>query len=60
MNFFTKQKQAHRELTVTRKAWWKEAAREFRTDMYTQLYLKWITNKNPLCSVLCNNLNSKE
>ena len=60
MNFFTKQKQAHRELMVTRETWWKETAREFRTDMYTQLYLKWITNKNLLCSVLGNNLNSKE
>ena len=24
--------------------------REFRMDMYTLLYLKWITNKNLLCS----------
>ena len=60
MNLFTKQKQAHRELMVTREAWWKETGREFRTDRYTQLYLKWITNKNLLCSILCNNLNRKE
>ena len=26
------------------------AQREFGMDMYTLLYLKWITNKDPLCS----------
>ena len=34
---------------VTRKEGWKEGiVREFGIDMYTLLYLKWITNK-----VLC-------
>ena len=38
---------------------------ELETDMYTQLYFKWITNKDllytprELCSMFCNNLNGK-
>ena len=42
MNLFTKQKQAHRELTVTRAARWKETGREFRTDRYTQVHTFYI------------------
>ena len=39
--------------------------REFGTDMYTSLNLKWITNKHltvqhsKLCSMLCGNLDRK-
>ena len=34
---------------VTRGEGWGEGiVREFGMDMYTLLYLKWITNKNPL------------
>ena len=36
---------------VTRGEGWQEGiVREFGIDMYTRLYLKWITNKDPLYS----------
>ena len=39
------------ELMVTRGGRWGERiVREFGIDMYTLLYLKWITNKDLLCS----------
>ena len=38
-------------LMVTRVEGWEEGTvREFGIDMYTLLYLKWITNKDPLYS----------
>jgi len=38
-------------LMVTRVEGWEEGTvREFGTDMYTLLYLKWITNKDLLYS----------
>ena len=46
MNFSTKQKQTHRLRT---NLWFKDGVkgvvRESEIDMYTLLYLKWITNK---------------
>ena len=54
MNLFTKQKQTHRLREGTYGYWgegWGEGiVREFGTDMYTLLYLKWITNKDLLYS----------
>ena len=48
MNLFTKQKQTHRlrqKFMVTRDKGWAEGiVREFGINMYTLLYLKWITN----------------
>ena len=36
-------------ITVTREEGWEdEVVREFGMDMYTLLYLKWITNKDLL------------
>ena len=38
------------------------AVREFGMDMYTLLYLKWITNKDLLlefCSMLCGSLDGR-
>ena len=54
MNLFTKQKQTHRHRKQT--YGYQEGrveggiVREFGTDRYTLLYLKWITNKDLLCS----------
>ena len=44
MNLGTKQKETHRlrERTMVR---WEGIIREFGTNMYTLLYLKWRTNK---------------
>ena len=54
MNLFTKQKQTHRlrEGTYGYQGGSKGGGivREFGTDMYTRLYLKWITNKDLLYS----------
>ena len=37
---------------VTSREWWREGiVREFGIDMYTRLYLKWITNKDLLYSI---------
>ena len=46
MNLFTKQKQTHslREGTYGSQA--EGRVREFGMDMYTLLYLKWVTSKN--------------
>ena len=33
------------------KGWGEGVVREFGIDMYTLLYLKWITNKDPLYSI---------
>ena len=47
MNLGTKQKETHRlrERTMVR---WEGIIREFGTNMYTLLYLKWRTNKGLL------------
>ena len=50
MNLCRNQKQIHR-LTVTRGEGWGEGIiREFKIDMNTLLYFKWITNKDLLSS----------
>ena len=42
-----------------------EIVRKFRIDIYTLLYLKWITRQDPtvdhreLCSLLCGSLDGK-
>ena len=50
MNLFMKQKQTHRLREQTYGYWGEEIVREFGIDMYTLLYLKWITNKDLLYS----------
>ena len=54
MNLFTNQKQAHRPREQTYghqgEGWEEGIVREFGMDVYTLLYLKWITNKNLLHS----------
>ena len=52
MNLFTKQKETHwlREQTYGCRRNNGGPAREFGVDMYTPLYLKWIANKDLLCS----------
>ena len=54
MNLFTNQKQAHRPREQTYghqgEGWEEGIVREFGMDVYTLLYLKWITNKDLLCS----------
>ena len=54
MNLFTKQKQIHRLRKQTYGCWWgrmgDRIVREFGTDTYTLLYLRWITNKDLLYS----------
>ena len=37
-------------MVARREEWEKEIVREFGIDMYTLLYLKWITNKGLLYS----------
>ena len=46
--------------------WGEETVREFGTDMYTRLYLKWISNRDlltvyhrELCSMLGGSLDGK-
>ena len=46
MNLLTKQKQAHRLQESAYACWGEETVREFGVDMYTLLYLKWISNKD--------------
>ena len=66
MNLFIKQKQSHRCRKQTYGNW-EERGRgitwEVETDIYTILYIKYITNKALLCStgnsVFCNNLYGK-
>ena len=54
-----------KELTVTMgEGWEKEIVREFGMDMFTPLELKWIANKDQLCSrencsMLCGSLEGK-
>ena len=49
MNLLTKQKQTQsRERTFMVEGWGVRIVREFGMDMYTRLYLKWITNKDLL------------
>ena len=54
MNLLTKQKQTHRLGEGTwgcrGEEWGDDVVREFGMDMYTLLYLKWITNKDLLNS----------
>ena len=53
MNLFTKQKQTHRLRERTygyQDGRGRGTVREFGTDIYTLLYLKWITNKDLLYS----------
>ena len=54
MNLFTKQTHRLRERTygyrVAGEGWGEGIVREFGIDMYTLLYLKWITNKDLLYS----------
>ena len=54
MNLSTEQKQTHRhrEQTCACQRWWGRRGMdwEFGIDMYTLLYLKWITNKDLLYS----------
>ena len=54
MNFLTKQKQTYKLRERTYGCWeegcGEGTVREFGTDMYTLLYLKWITNKDLLYS----------
>ena len=48
---------------VARGERWKEGiVREFGIDMFTRLYLKWITNVQyrELCSMLCGSLDGEE
>ena len=56
MNLLTKQKETHRLKRTNLWFWagdWREGegiVREFGMDLYTVLYLKWITNKDLLYS----------
>ena len=54
MNLLKKQKQTQKLREGTYgcqgKGWGKGIVREFGMDMYTLLYLKWITSKNLLYS----------
>ena len=56
MNLFTKQRQTHRLREQTYgyrgggEGWGEGIVRELGIDMYTLLYLKWITNKDLLYS----------
>ena len=67
MNLFTNRLlDLENEFIVTREEGWGEGiVREFGIDMYTLLYLKWITNKDLLfssreiCSMSCGNLDRK-
>ena len=55
MNLLTKQKETHKRREPTfgcpgQEGWGEGIVREFGIDMYTLLYLKWITRKNLLYS----------
>ena len=50
MNLFTKQKENHRLRKQTYGCWGEGIVRDLGKVMYTLLYLKWITNKDLLCS----------
>ena len=54
MNLLTKQKQIHRFKEQTYGYWGEQGegiVRKFGMDMYAQLYLKWITNKDLLDNI---------
>ena len=55
MNLLIKQKETHKLRQQTYgcqgEGWGKEIVRAFGMDMYTLLYLKWITNKDPPYSI---------
>ena len=49
-------------LVTIKEGWAEEIVREFGMDVYTLLFLKWMTNKDlrtaqELGSIFCNNLN---
>ena len=50
MNLLTKQKDTHRLREQTHGCWVERIVRKVGMDMYTLLYLKWITNKDLLYS----------
>ena len=50
MNLLAKQKDIHRLREGSYDCWRKGIVREFGMDMYTPLYLKWITSKDLLYS----------
>ena len=54
LNLQNRNKLTEKELTVAGGGGWEEwgegIVREFGINMYTLLYLKWITNKGPLYS----------
>ena len=50
MNLLTKQKETHRLRIQTHGCPGEEMVREFGVNLYTLLYLKWITNKDLLYS----------
>ena len=50
MNIFTKQKQTDLQKKLLSAGRWEGIVREFGINMYTLLYLKWITNKDLLHS----------
>ena len=50
MNFLTKQKETHRLREQTYGCWREGIVSEFGMDVYTLLYLKWITNMDLLYS----------
>ena len=61
MNFLTKQKETHRLREWTHGCWGggkEEGKGKFGSDMYTLLYLKWITNKDLLWTLLQWTVNS--
>ena len=49
-NELTKKKETHRLRKQTYGCWEEGIVTDFGKVMYTLLYLKWITNKNPLYS----------
>ena len=55
MNLLAKQKEIHKEIHRRREGiygcWGEGMVREFGMDMYTQLCLKWITNKDLLYGI---------
>ena len=42
-----------KELTVEGEGWGEGIVKKIGINMYKLLYLKWITNEDPLCSMLC-------
>ena len=51
-NELTKKKETENKIMVVRgKTWGEGIVRKFGMDMYAQLYLKWITNKDLLDNI---------